>query len=99
MYFSVFIGRLIIVKILDFSKCLGLSVCMNSFLISSLIKLAQAAPPKSKCSHRKLFYLILNFFPLGLICHLNVSKQIVRKDNPQKDVKYFLLQLNFQLII
>ena len=97
MYFSVFISRLIIVKILDFNKCLGLSVCMNSFIISSLIKLAQAAPPKSKCSHRKLFYLILNFFPL--ICHLNVSKQIVRKDNPKKDVKYFLLQLNFQLII
>ncbi len=29
-------------------ECIGLSICMNSFIILSLIKLAQAVPPKSK---------------------------------------------------
>ncbi len=40
---------------------------MNSFIILSLIKVAQAVPPKSKISHRKLFYPILNFLSSNIL--------------------------------
>jgi hypothetical protein len=46
MYFSAIMGWLITAKIFYFDICLGLSICMNSFIILSLIKVAQVVPPK-----------------------------------------------------
>jgi hypothetical protein len=64
MYFSVFISKLINVKILDFNKCLGLSICMNSFIILSLIKVAQAAPRVDFLGQSNVLKCIRNFYSL-----------------------------------
>jgi hypothetical protein len=67
IYFSVFIIKLIKVQILSLDKCLGLSIWMNSFIIFSLIKVEQEAPPKSKIFSYETILSKPNFFSSNML--------------------------------